>query len=266
MNEVNQNWRKLSRKHHPDQFARDPKLYLQALEKQKQLNNARDVLKKWFVLNPHAMPPKNNPNPGSNNTQSKSTNSQSTNKNADQARASSSQRGTRGESHNGERAPGHNQHQWHYTHSTRASSSQETSKQSTAAGTGWYKASSLKLTPVQEFVHKIDTHCAGESPSFVGMILCFAGAFGPLFVITSVLGTVFPELTGHYPDWMQALLLFGSGWCSWYLFRWFFSEAEVIKLQQKELYFKSNRTLSDTIELAKSAISKQSRPNPQHKQ
>lgn len=265
MSEVNQNWRKLSRKHHPDQFARDPKLYQQAHEKQKQLNNARDVLKKWFELNPNAMPPKSNANCGPNHTQSKSANSQSTNKNADQTRASSSQQQTCSEWHNGERTSQHNQHQWHYTHSTRSSSSQETSKQSTATDTGWYKASSLKLTPMQELVQTIDTHCAGESPSFVAMILCFAGAFGPLFVITSVLGTVFPELVGHYPDWLQALLLFGSGWCSWYVFRWFFSEAELIKLQQKELYFKSNRTLSDTIELAKSAISKQSRPNAEWK-
>lgn len=262
MNEVNQNWRKLSRKHHPDQFARDKKLYQQALEKQKQLNNARDVLKKWFEVNPNAIPPKSNPSAGANNTQSKSTNSQSTNKNTDQSRASGSQQQKRTES-TGEHSSQHNQHQWHYTHSNR-SSSQETSKQATAA-TGWYKASSLKLTPMQELVHTIDTHCAGESPSFVAMILCFAGVFGPLFIITSILGTIFPELTGHYPDWMQALLLLGSGWCSWYLFRWFFSEAEVIKLQQKELYFKSNRTLSDTIELAKSAISKQSRPNAEWK-
>lgn len=118
---------------------------------------------------------------------------------------------------------------------------------------------------MQELVHTIDMHCAGESPSFIGLILCFAGAFGPLFVITSVLGTAFPELPGHYPDWMQVLMLFGSGWCSWYLFRWFVSEAELIKLQQKELYFKSNRTLSDTVELAKSAIYKQSRPNAEWK-
>lgn len=114
---------------------------------------------------------------------------------------------------------------------------------------------------MQELVHTIDMHCAGESPSFIGLILCFAGAFGPLFLITSVLGTVFPELTGHFADWMQALMLFGSGWCSWYIFRWFFSEAELIKLQQKELYFKSNRTLSDTVDLAKSAIAKQVGPN-----
>ncbi len=71
--EVNERWRKLSRVHHPDRHARDPNAYQQAPEKQKQLNNARDILKNWFELNPHAMPPRSNPNPGSTNTQSKST-------------------------------------------------------------------------------------------------------------------------------------------------------------------------------------------------
>ena len=262
LKEVNESWRKLSRKHHPDLHARDPKAHRQALEKQKQINNARDILKTWFELNPHAMPPRSNPNPGATNTQSKATNSQSTNHN--QSRASSSQQQTHNESHKSENASQHNQHQWHYTHSSRSSTSQE-SAQSPTGATGWFKASTLHLTPMQELVHTIDMHCAGESPSFIGLILCFAGAFGPLFVITSVLGTVFPELTGLYPDWMQALLLFGSGWSSWYIFRWFFSEVDLINLQRKELYFKSNRTLSDTVDLAKSAIAKQARPNAEWK-
>ena len=265
LKEVNERWRKLSRKHHPDLHARDPKAHHQALERQKQINNARDMLTKWFELNPHAMPPRRNPNPGSPNAQSKSTNSQSTNQNTDQSRTSGSQQRTHNESHRSENTSQHDQHQWHYTHSSRSSTPQETSAQSATGATGWFKASTLKLTPMQELVHTIDRHCAGESPSFIGMILCFAGAFGPLFVITSVLGTVFPDLPGHYPDWMQAPMLFGSGWCSWYLFRWFFSEAELIKLQQKELYFKSNRTLSDTVELAKSTIAKQSRSNAEWK-
>ncbi len=258
LKEVNESWRKLSRKHHPDLHAGDPTAHRQALEKQKQINNARDILKKWFEANPHAMPPRSNPSPGSTNTQSKSTNSQSTNRNTKQSRANSSQ-------HKTENTSQSDQHQWHYTHSSRSSTSQEQSAQPTTGATGWFKASTIKLTPMQELVHTIDMHCAGESPSVIGMILCFAGAFGPLFVITSVLGTVFPELTGHFPDWMQALMLLGSGWCSWYIFRWFFSEAELIKLQQKELYFKSNRTLSDIVELAKSAIAKQSRPNAEWK-
>lgn len=265
LKEVNQSWRKLSRKHHPDVHARDPKAHRVALEKQKQINNARDILKKWFELNPHAMPPRSNANPGSTNTQSKSTNSQSTNQNTNQSRASSSQQRTHDESHKSKNTSQQNQQEWHYNHSSGSSTSQEKSTESTTGATGWFKASTLNLTPMQELVHTIEMHCAGESPSFIGMILCFAGAFGPLFVITSILGTLFPEWAGHYPDWMQLLLLIGSGWSSWYIFSWFFSEAELIKLQQKELYFKSNRTLSDTVEFAKSVIAKQSRPSAEWK-
>src|SRR5260221_1432649 len=97
LKEVNERWRKLSRKHHPDLHARDPKAHRQALEKQKQINNARDILKTWFELNPDKMPPRSNPNPGSTNTQSKSTNSQSTNQNTNQSRASNSQQRTKNE-------------------------------------------------------------------------------------------------------------------------------------------------------------------------
>jgi len=58
LKEINDRWRKLSRVHHPDRHMTDPKAYRQALEKQKQLNNARDLLKKWFEANPHSPPPK----------------------------------------------------------------------------------------------------------------------------------------------------------------------------------------------------------------
>ena len=45
LKEINEQWRKLSRIHHPDRHARDPKKHHIAQEKQKQLNNARDLLK-----------------------------------------------------------------------------------------------------------------------------------------------------------------------------------------------------------------------------
>jgi len=118
---------------------------------------------------------------------------------------------------------------------------------------------------MQELVQQIESHCSGNEPSVLAMILGFIAIFGPLFVISGTLGAIFPELPGHYPDWLMMTMLFASGWCTCYIFRWFFSEVELIKLQQKELYFKSNRTLSDTVELAKSAIAKQSRPNAEWK-
>jgi hypothetical protein len=119
----------------------------------------------------------------------------------------------------------------------------------------------LKLTPLQELVQKIDNYCSGSEPTFLGMILGFAALFGPLFVISGTLGAIFPELPGHYPDWLLITMLGAAGWCTCYIFRWFFAEAEIIKLQQKETYFRSGRTVSDTVDLAKSIIEKHSPPN-----
>src|SRR6185437_14163699 len=58
LNDVQNAWRKLSRIHHPDQHTTNPRAHKQALEKQKQINNARDVLKKWFEQNPDVPPPR----------------------------------------------------------------------------------------------------------------------------------------------------------------------------------------------------------------
>lgn len=75
-------------------------------------------------------------------------------------------------------------------------------------------------------------------------------------MISGTLGSIFPELPGHYPDWLMMTMLGASGWCTCYIFRWFFAEAELIKLQQKEMYFRSGRTINDTVTLAKGIIEK----------
>jgi DnaJ-class molecular chaperone len=51
-------WRVLSQIYHPDKHKKDSAAYHKALEKQKQLNNARDVLKKWIEKHPGQMPPR----------------------------------------------------------------------------------------------------------------------------------------------------------------------------------------------------------------
>ncbi len=239
--DVNAAWRMLSRIHHPDRHARDPKAYQLALEKQKELNNARDSLKKWFESNPHAQPPSSKHRSNQRNTQEQSTDSQSSNNSGnhdkDQSRKSSSQQQT------GSRSSG---------------AGPQSSK---TDSTSWFEASALKLTPLQQLVEKIDMHCGNENQPFVPIALSFTTVFGPLWIISATFGVIFPELPGHYPDWMMAAMLFVSGWCSWYIFRWFFAETELIKLQQKELYFTSSHTLADTIELAKTVIGKQALPN-----
>ncbi len=90
LGEVNERWRKLSRIHHPDRHARNPKNYQIALERQKQLNNARDILKKWFETNPHAAPPRSTSS--SQQTQNKSANAhnQNNNSNANKSQSNNS--------------------------------------------------------------------------------------------------------------------------------------------------------------------------------
>lgn len=265
LKEVNERWRKLSQIHHPDRHARNPKNYQIALEKQKQLNNARDVLKKWFETNPRVTPPRSTSGSQKTHSQNKSANANaSTNNNANRSQSNTTNSHTQQNTQDKQQAHANQSHQQTKTWATSSSSSQQASAKS-APNTGWFSASELKLTPLQQFVHSIDKRCSGNEPSFLAMILGFAALFGPLFVISGTLGAIFPALPGHYPDWLMMTMLGASGWCTWYIFRWFFAESELIKLQQKELYFKSGRTMADTLDLVKTVITKHSRPNSEWK-
>lgn len=268
LKEVNERWRKLSRVHHPDRHMSDPKAYRQALEKQKQLNNARDLLKKWFEANPHSSPPKtpscstqansrnNSAASGAGHAKQSGHQSQSTN----QKSAQSS-----GQSQRGQRRTQSGQYYWdHSKHSDNTSSSQG----STTTSTGWFKTTDLKLTPLQEWVKKIDAFCNrpnSDSATGLAMALGFAAVFGPLWIITATLGLIFPDLPGHYPEWLMPFVLGGSGFITTYLFRWYFSECEIIKLQEQARYFRTDRSVQNSIEYLKMTIEKQTRPNAQWK-
>ena len=261
LKDINERWRKLSRIHHPDRHARNPKNYQIALERQKQLNNARDILKKWFETNPHVTPPRSTSGSQQTHTQNKSANanaSNNTNANKTQSNNPNSQT-KQGTQHKPQQSQT-NQNQRTNSSQTKSSTSSEGAS-AKAPNTGWFAAAELKLTPMQELVHKIDKHCSGSEPSFLAMILGFAALFGPLFLISATLGSIFPELPGHYPDWLMMTMLGASGWCTCYIFRWFFAEAELIKLQQKEMYFRSGLSLGDTVDLVKSIIEKHTVPN-----
>lgn len=261
LKEINERWRKLSRIHHPDRHARNPKNYLIALEKQKQLNNARDILKKWFETNPHATPPRSASTSQQSHAQNKSTNAKrATNNNSAKSQSSTNNSQTNQRAQNQQsQAQSHSNRQKAGSQTGSSSSSQHTQTKH-APDTGWFATSELKLTPMQELVWKIENHCSGE-PSFLAMILLFAAVFGPLFVISGTLGAIFPELPGHYPDWLVMVMLVASGWCTRYLFRWFFTEVELIKLQQKEMYFRSTHTVDDTVDFAKAIIGRHAIPN-----
>lgn len=261
LKEVNERWRKLSRIHHPDRHARNPKNYAIALERQKQLNNARDILKKWFETNPHVMPPRSNRGSQQTHTQNKSANANaSNNTNANKSQSNNTNSQTKQGTQNKQQQSHANQNQRQSSSQTKSSTSSQRPS-AKPPNTGWFAVSELKLTPMQELVHNIDKHCSGSEPSFLAMILGFAALFGPLFLISATLGSIFPELPGHYPDWLMMTMLGASGWCTCYIFRWFFAEAELIKLQQKEMYFRSGRSLGDTVDLAKSIIAKHTVPN-----
>lgn len=58
LRQVNAAWKRLSRMYHPDQYKRDSAIYKQALETQKQLNQAHDDLNTWFEKNPATTPPR----------------------------------------------------------------------------------------------------------------------------------------------------------------------------------------------------------------
>ncbi|MCA9803868.1 MAG: DnaJ domain-containing protein [Cyanobacteria bacterium HKST-UBA02] len=56
--EVKQAYRFLSRRHHPDRFHGNDLAQLRAARRQKELNQARDLLKAWFDSNPEMRPPR----------------------------------------------------------------------------------------------------------------------------------------------------------------------------------------------------------------
>lgn len=254
--EVNGRWRKLSQIHHPDRHASNPSKYQAALEKQKQLNNARDVLKKWFEMNPQATPPRSTSSSQQTHTQNKSANA-NTSTNSGANKSQSNNAGTQTNQGPQSKQQQSGAQQSHRQGSSQAKSS-TTSQRASAKppDTGWFTASVLKLTPLQELVQEIEKRCNGGEPSFLALTLIFAVLFGPMFVITGILGAIFPELPGHYPDWLMMPMLGSSGWCTCYILRWYDAKTKLIKLQQKEMYFRSSRSIGDTVDLAKSIIGK----------
>lgn len=271
LKEINERWRKLSRVHHPDQHMRDPKAYRQALERQKQLNNARDLLKKWFDANPHSLPPKA---PGGSTQSDTRSGSAAANAGHNRQSGHQSQSTTQKSAQNSGQSPGNQRqqsgqyHSWDHTKTSQNNTTASQCGTTGGAATGWVNTTELKLTPLQEWIRKIDTYCNrpnSDSATALAMALGFAAVFGPLWIITAGLRLIFPELSGHYPDWAMPFLLGGSGYLTVYLFRWYFAEVGIIKLQEQTLYFRTDRTVQNSIEYLKMTIEKQTRPNAQWK-
>lgn len=271
LKEINERWRKLSRIHHPDRHARDPKKHHIALEKQKQLNNARDVLKKWFDANPHLPPPKRTSTSTQSNSRSGSADSNSTHsKQAAQQSQSTNNHSQRrsGQSNRDEHNAHSERYYWNHTNHTSSNNYSYRSGTTSDTATGWFTTTDLKLTSLQEWVKKVDAYCNRpntDSATALAMALCFGAVFVPLWIITATLGLIFPELPRHYPDWLTPFLLGGSGYITVYLFRWYFAEVEIIKLQEQARYFRTERSVQNSIDYLKMTIEKQTRQNAQWK-
>ena len=238
LKEVNQAWRRLSRIHHPDQHARDPKAHRQALEKQKQINNARDFLKRWFEQNPNVVPPRT------------------------QAPSAYGKKGTDTSSQNARcNRQGSSQSRTGNSHSTSYSepNDQCSKKQAKETERGWFKASEFKLSPLQQLVYRLATQdklYRSDASELIRIGLGLAAVFGPMWLVGSATRMIFPDMGHDIPDWLQMLMVFLSGYCTYYLFRWFFAESDIIKMQEKTFYFRTNRPVSSAIEYAKLLIGK----------
>lgn len=271
LKEVSASWRNLSRIHHPDRHMRDPQAYRQALEKQKQLNNARDHLKLWFASNPNLPPPRTQRSSAQNKTQNGSATSQSTQGGQAGSRSQSTQgrsQQSSGQSNNSYQHQSNSQYHWQQSRQTHTGSSSSRNESTSGPTTSWFKSTELTLTPLQQWVKKIDAYCKrpnSDSATALAMALGFAAVFGPLWLITAILGATFPDLPGHYPEWLTPFLFFGSGYVTTYLFRWYFAEVEIIKLQEQARFFTTDRTIQNSIEFLKLAIGKQIKPGAQWK-
>lgn len=176
-------------------------------------------------MNPHATPPRNPSNSQHTHSQSKASNA---NTSPGRNSSKSQSNNTSSQTNRGPQSKQQQSHSQQGQQKTGSSNTKTETPPKPSPNTGWFTAPELKLTPFQELVQKIENHCSGSEPTFLAMILGFAALIGPLFVISGTLGAIFPELPGHYPDWLMMTMLGASGWCTCSIFRWFFAEAELI--------------------------------------
>jgi len=248
LNDVQNAWRKLSRIHHPDQHTTNPRAHKQALEKQKQINNARDVLKKWFEQNPDVPPPRTSTSGFQSGAKSESTKNTSNPNNS--SGHSTSSRGSSRQSQKG---------------GSQSSTSNKYREKQTSSGTeggnfaDWFQSSELRLTPLQKLVRALSSdekHGNGDQLALMQIGAIIGAIFAPMWMLVSLLRALFPETPSALPDGLQLLVLCASGYISSYLFRWFFAEAEILKLQEKPVYLRAADSTAAAIEQFKAILSK----------
>lgn len=234
--QVNKAWRRLSKLHHPDKHNNNnPHQYQTALERQKKINNARDMLRKWFDLYSGVTPPRSASTNSSQATGStsdkgpKERSSQHSN-NARQQQDSWSNTNYSWSHHSNQNNYNTgNNHQWYYSHT------KPEPKPDTFSPPHW------EPTPLQKTIKTMDGWFENKEshsdPTIAAIIAFLISILAPMYAYASAINLVFPEMVGHYPDWLSTGIFFGGIATTIYIFRWYFVETELIKLQEKKFQY-----------------------------
>lgn len=251
--QVNMAWRRLSMLHHPDKHNNNPHQHQQALEYQKKINNARDVLRKWFDQNRGVAPPRtsNSTNPsqdtgstaGSAGNSSRGTGSSSDRANNSQSTQQRSNAYKQHYSYNNHSWSYYNNqnsyktesnHQWYYNHTT------PEPKPEAFSPPEW------KPTPLQKTIRTMDgwfenkeSHSDPTIPAIIAFVISI---FAPMYAYASTINLAFPEMVGHYPDWLSTGVAVAGIATTIYILHWYFVESELIKLQERKLQYISDKT------------------------
>jgi len=261
LSEINKAWRRLSMIHHPDKHNTNPARYQKALEQQKKINNARDVLRKWFDQNPGAVPPRPAPAAGerSSSTQETSGSNRSRAEKQGQSRQqeyswNDTRRGSdRSHTGGGYRKSGSDPYNW-FRDCTPPQPK-----------TGWFTPPAQSMTFLQKLIKKLDSIL--EDPNIVGdpvfpaLFLFMVGLLVPAYAYASAINLIFPEMAGHYPDWLAGGVLVAGIGTTVGFFWWYFIESELIKLQDQVFYYETTGKPDDLIIRLKEILARNSREN-----
>lgn len=265
--QVNMAWRRLSMLHHPDKHNNNPHQHQQALERQKKINNARDVLRKWFDQNPGVAPPRSSTNSsqGTGSTAGSAGSPRSTGSTNDKANKSQSTQ---------QSSNAYSQQYSYNNHSRSYYKNQNTYK--TASDQQWYynhfraepkpqafSPPEWKPTPLQKTIRTMDAWFENKDshsdPTIPAIIAFVISIFAPMYAYASTINLAFPEIVGHYPDWLSTGVAVAGIATTIYILHWYFVESELIKLQERKLQYVSDKTPEALSTLLKEIINEHRR-------
>lgn len=241
INEINKAWRRLSKIYHPDKHNQNPHYYYKALERQKKINIARDILHRWSEQHPGMPPPRSAGSSRSScGTKKGSVNPGTSSQNA--AKQAQNKTATKQE-------PKHDQSK---TQTKEACQHPE----STAAFSPPKWQASLSQKALRSLDNLFSNKGLFGDPILPAIAAVLLTLFAPMYIFAGTINILFPELAGHYPEWLSATVFLGGIGSSIYIFAWYFAEIELIRLQEKNLQFLSTRKADELEATLKSVVSR----------